>query len=118
MAPLGDDDQNRRNILKLAALLPAVLEASKGDAPGNQTGIARCRSGSSDELRVSGGSSTYPETITFYDADTGEKLGSTDATYNPETTVGMYDWSKVVSELPDSVRAINTNSSEATAEVQ
>lgn len=102
---------------------PYVIEAGKGDAPGDQTGISRARCGSSDELRIEGASSTYPETITFYDHDTGEELGSTDATYDPETTVGMFEFTKEVAELssgtcPDTVRAENSNGSEDIAEVE
>lgn len=102
---------------------PYVIEAGSGDAPGNQTGIAEARCGRSGELRVEGGSSTYPETITFYDDETGAELGSAEATYDAEATVGTYYFEKAVSEFPSGscphrVRAVNTNGSSAVADVE
>lgn len=111
---LGDDD----------ILYSHVIETMGGEAANHPaTSINRAEGDEGDELRVRGASSSTSGTITLFDDDTDEELGTTDVFTEPDLSIGLFRFREDVDEfpsgeVPQTVRAENSNGSQATAEVE
>jgi len=98
-----------------------TIEASDGAVTSGETTIDRAECDPEGRFELRGSSSTAPETVTIYDNDTDEQLGTVDVTEDPEGPLNGFrfradaedaDWG-----CPGSVRVENTNGSVATADV-